>query len=280
MCSHDTSLGVICQELNWHFYCLLDQLFTFQINKSMIHYTYIINHKDSNKYYVGRHSTTNVDDNYMGSGKWVSSISDRNNLQKTIIEFYDNHDDLISAESILIESNISNPDCMNFNNNAVGFASGSLNPACSDEQRMRQSERLKQNHPMQGKRHTVESRQKMSESRKGKSTWNSGLTKETSESVAKISESNIGRTPWNKGKTGVQSPSMLGKSHTTEALAKMADHCKNRDYSGSNNPMYGKSAVKGRKWYVNESGNTIYTFPDDPTIDLTEYQRGRKWKSD
>lgn len=245
----------------------------------MKHYTYIINHKDSNKYYVGRHSTSNIDDNYMGSGKWVNSIANRSNLRKTIIEFYDNHDDLVNAESILIEFHISNPDCMNFNNNAVGFASGSLNPAHSEEQRARQSERLKHHHPMKGKHHTEEAKKKMSESRKGKPTWNAGLTKETSESVAKISKANMGHTPWNKGKTGVQAPSMLGKKHTPEALAKIAEHCKNRDYSGSNNPMFGKSAVKGRKWYVNESGDTIYTFPDDTTIDLTEYQRGRKWKS-
>mgnify|MGYP003662598528 CR=1 FL=1 len=41
---------------------------------------------------------------------------------------------------------------------------------------------------------------------------------------------------------------------------------------GKNNPMYGKSAVKGRKWYHNEEGESFYVFPADA---LPSYIPGR-----
>ena len=41
----------------------------------------------SGKYYIGRHSTTNVNDNYFGSGKWIRSIKDKSTLTREILEF-------------------------------------------------------------------------------------------------------------------------------------------------------------------------------------------------
>jgi hypothetical protein len=44
----------------------------------MIHYTYMTV-SDTGKYYVGRHSTSNLFDGYKGSGKWVRSIKKKEN---------------------------------------------------------------------------------------------------------------------------------------------------------------------------------------------------------
>ncbi len=63
----------------------------------MFHYLYITTHGDG-RYYVGRHSTKNMDDGYLGSGKWVRSIKDRSSLQRMIVDFFDNEEELKSAE--------------------------------------------------------------------------------------------------------------------------------------------------------------------------------------
>ena len=104
----------------------------------MLHYTYKISTSD--RYYVGRHSTNNLDDGYIGSGKWVRSLKDKNNLKKEILQFFDSYESLLIGESLLIESVINDERNMNFNNNPVGFAGGNLNPACSENEKRRRSD--------------------------------------------------------------------------------------------------------------------------------------------
>jgi len=130
----------------------------------MYHYTYKVYTK-SGKYYVGRHSTEDLDDGYVGSGKWVRGIEDKNILEKEILHFYNSFEELKSAEECLITEHINKPNNMNFNDSAVGFASGNLNPANSPTERKRRSDRSKgDNNP--AKRPEV--RKKMSESQKGR----------------------------------------------------------------------------------------------------------------
>ena len=178
----------------------------------MIYYTYKITHIGG-KYYVGRHSTDNLEDGYMGSGIWPKSIKDKTSLRKEILLFYPDEHTLVEAEKNLLEEHIKNPLCMNFNNNPVGFASGELNPAKSDLERKRRSERYRgDKNPMYGKRHSDFSRAKMSKSRKGKPTWNKGLSG--------IKTSDKGQMAWNKGlKTGYKS--FTGKKHSEHSIELM-----------------------------------------------------------
>lgn len=104
-------------------------------------YTYKTTHP-SGKYYVGRHTTSKIDDNYFGSGTWVRSIKDKSELQREILAFYESFEELLKAEQKLIDENLNLPNCMNFNNSTCGFASGDLNPACSEEGRLRTSKRV------------------------------------------------------------------------------------------------------------------------------------------
>lgn len=177
----------------------------------MIHYLYMIVHTNG-RYYVGRHSTKNLNDGYMGSGKWPLSIINKTELTKKILSYHYSPNELIAAEKTLLSEHIGKPLCMNFNNNPTGFASGDLNPAKSEKEKLRKSKRKGELNSMFGKTHTDESKHKMSISRKGKSTWNKGLTN--------VKTSDKGQTAWNKGiRTGYKS--FTGKSHTKESVEKM-----------------------------------------------------------
>ena len=97
-------------------------------------YSYIYKTTHTNgKFYIGRHTTKKIDDNYFGSGKWVRSIKDKSTLQKEILYIIEDFDllKLLEEETIAVHKN--NPLCMNFNNRSVGFASGNLNPSKNPE---------------------------------------------------------------------------------------------------------------------------------------------------
>lgn len=102
----------------------------------MYHYLYKTT-SQSGKYYVGRHSTKNLNDNYIGSGKWVRSVKNKEKLTVEILEYFDNISDLKIHEEILINKVINDPLNMNFNNSSVGFSTGELNPSCSDSGKYR-----------------------------------------------------------------------------------------------------------------------------------------------
>ena len=106
----------------------------------MIHFIYKTTHTESGKYYIGRHSTENEQAGYLGSGKWIRSIKDKSKLSREIIGYYNSFDELILAEQNEIIKNIDNEFNMNFNNTSVGFATGDLNPAKSENERKRRSD--------------------------------------------------------------------------------------------------------------------------------------------
>jgi hypothetical protein len=184
----------------------------------MFHYIYKTTHENG-KYYIGRHSTKNKEDGYFGSGTWVRGIKDKSKLKREIIYEVKTVEELLVAEKRFIGEHISNPLCMNFNNNAVGFASGKLNPANSEKETARKKQMVNEKNQMFGKKHSDESKQKMSEYRKGKATWNKGLSG--------IKTSNKGQTAWNKGvNTGIKS--FTGRTHSEESISKMKEGHSNR----------------------------------------------------
>jgi hypothetical protein len=108
----------------------------------MKHYIYQTQHK-SGKYYIGRHSATDVDPHYYGSGKWPRSIKDKSQLTVTILEYATDFEHLKTLETQYLAEHIGKPNNMNFNQNSIGFASGDLHPNKSKKQR----ERLRTNNP-------------------------------------------------------------------------------------------------------------------------------------
>lgn len=97
------------------------------INMIIYHFVYKTFHING-KYYIGRHSTKNLDDGYLGSGKWVKSIKDKNELNREILSFAETFDDLLILEEKLIIENIDDEFCMNYCASSLGFPYGKLNP--------------------------------------------------------------------------------------------------------------------------------------------------------
>lgn len=193
------------------------------------HYIYRVT-SESGKFYVGRHTTSKIDDGYMGSGKWVRSLKDKTILSREIIEYCDTFEDLLIAEKRIIDEVIGTPGCMNFSNNPVGFASGAANPNCTPHARESASVRISgEKNPskmpgigdkissalkgkpgtMLGKKHTVDARAKMSAARKG-----IVISPETRKKYAERRKEEIA--------AGTRIlPSFAGRTHAPDSIAKM-----------------------------------------------------------
>ena len=83
----------------------------------MYHYTYKIVEDCTGKYYLGMHSTLDINDGYSGSGFIVCNIFRKNGTKgytKYILNFYNSREELIDAEAELITMNeVNDPLCYN-----------------------------------------------------------------------------------------------------------------------------------------------------------------------
>ncbi len=155
------------------------------------------------------------------------------NFDREVLFFFDNPLDMFTKEKELVtESFVASPDTYNL---VVGGSGGFKVLDVDDwKNKLKQSSANRKNkQPMLGKTHSAETKERMSNNNKG-------------------------RTAWNKGLPGT----WVGKSHTDESKEKISQNRKGKT-AGAKNPMFGKSAVAGRKWY-NDGINTFYLFPDDP----------------
>ena len=102
------------------------------INNSMKHFIYKTTHKNG-KYYIGRHSTDDLNDGYVGSGIWVSEIKDKSSLFREILEYAESFEQLIELENKYLIEHYGKPNCMNMSNKSTGWAVGSANPMNNPE---------------------------------------------------------------------------------------------------------------------------------------------------
>lgn len=186
--------------------------------------------------YVGCHATNDLDDGYLGSGNLLKKAIKKygkHRFERKILHQFDNPADMFAKEQeIVTEEFIKSRKTYNL---VVG-GSGGFKILNIDvwKTKLKESSILRENkQPMLGKTHSEESKQK-------------------------ISSANKGRTPWNKGSPGT----WIGRTHSEESKQKISQSRKGLT-AGEKNPMYGKSAVAGRKWY-HDGSKSYYLFPDDP----------------
>lgn len=183
------------------------------------HYVYIITNKINHKFYIGKHSTDDLDDGYMGSGTAINKAIQKygiENFSKRILCFCDSAEDAYKVEEFLVTDNlIKREDCYNM---MVGGLGG---PTLSGIE-----------NGMYGKTHTLEARKKISEARIGKPSWNKG--KHFSEETRKkISESK-------KASYIKENHPNFGKHLSEETKQKLSEAHKGKEsgFKGKKTPKY------------------------------------------
>lgn len=141
------------------------------------------------QYYCGKHSTTNLSDDYFGSGSFITSAIKKYGLSsftKEIVKIFDTEDEAFQYEAEKIQlSNCYPHDKMSYNLRPGGKGGFTIE---------------KEKHPFYHKHHSKESNEKNRLAHLRKTPWNKGKTNCYSDDTRKrISESQIGRVPWNKG---------------------------------------------------------------------------------
>ena len=197
----------------------------------MYYFTYKVTHPNG-KYYVGRHETKDLEDGYFGSGVWVRDMKDTSVLDREILEYFDNHEDLMEGERRLIKEHIDRPNNMNFNDNPVGFSSSNNPSKCPDRRKELSVMNMGDNNPMK-KGHTEETKRKISLSTRGTNNPFYGRT-HTEETKEKIRQKNTGRKhseetkrlyseqrkgkqTWNKGTKGQFSIGKEGRDKISQS---------------------------------------------------------------
>jgi hypothetical protein len=135
----------------------------------MYHFVYKTINPLTKEYYIGKHTTINLFDNYQGSGTWIDYCKRKNiNLITGIIDFCKNENTVLKLEEEIIEQNINDSLCKNIAYGGVGFKSGHKNPNYSikRDDSFKKNISLKnsgKNHGMWGKKQTDYQKRRMKE---------------------------------------------------------------------------------------------------------------------
>jgi hypothetical protein len=178
------------------------------------HFLYKTTNLLNNKFYIGIHSTNNLNDGYLGSGKKLKrSINKygKENFKIEILEFFDRRELLVDREKEIVnEDLIRDVNCMNLKPGGLGGLNSELHAKNFHKAGGRAVLQLL------SKRHT--DRLKLDEIYRNE--W-------------------IYKTKLGVIRSGYQMGSFYGKKHTKETKQKMSES-KKKKYDGSNNPQYGK----------------------------------------
>ncbi len=187
------------------------------------------------------HSTDNLEDGYLGSGKVLKySIRKhgRENHIFEILEFLPSRKELgLREQQIVNDALLTNPLCMNLRYGGDGGSSG----------------------------HSLQTRLKISESRKGQvnNRWNEESRKKISASRLGMTFSDNTRKKISEARTGVAMQQHT-KEKISETLSKMSDEIAARQ----------RAHITGRSFY-NDGTTVILVKPDDTRLKTGKWKKGK-----
>lgn len=216
----------------------------------MFYTIYETTNRLNGKKYIGKHVTSNVNDDYLGSGLLISKAIKKygpQNFEKKILYVFDNEDQMNVKEIELINEDVVNDD--QYYNIALGGQGGKIalyesnskyEEICrkistkAKERADQISKNTSNNHKlkkigMYGKNHSDEAKRRI-----GAAHRNKKVSKETRK---KLSDANKGRPSVNKNK---KLDEIVGKNRAEEIRFNLSVSSSKR-CSGSGNPMYGKN---------------------------------------
>ena len=214
----------------------------------MFHFLYKTTNTLNGKIYIGAHSTQDLNDGYLGSGKQILYAIKKNGrhvFMREILETFETREQAFLRESEIVTEEFIKSD-MNYN-----MCPGGLGSSIKTEDfKNKVSEKLK------GRTFSQETKDKISKNNGMKKSW----TKKPST-----------KPPVLFGKDN----GMYGKKHTTETLLLMSDARKKVqiEYTEELRKSYGWS--QGLKWYNNGITSKRFIEGTQPP----EYKMGRKVKA-
>ena len=185
-------------------------------------YIYLIKNNINQKIYVGKHSTDNLDDGYMGSGILIKKAITKygiENFTKEYLAFCDREEKLNWLECFYIKKYNAKEGGYNLTDGGEGLQ----NPNIEIRQKISASRKGKPR--FLGKTHSNNTKQKMSESHKGEKNPNFGKPR-SEETKRKISATKKGKHNYK----GENNP-FYGKHHTEETKQKISNAMKGKTFS-------------------------------------------------
>ena len=190
------------------------------------HYTYKTTNKINKKYYIGAHSTNNLNDGYLGSGEILKQSIEKHgkeNFTKEILSFFETRQEAFNYEQKLVtEPLVNDENCYNMCTGGSGCS------VKSEEFKKKVSEKLK------GRIFSDEHRRKKSLAQTGPKNHRYGKP-----------------NPNNPKKYGLDN-GMHGKKHTDETKKRISESRKKNKVKITDNLRLAFSlACKNKLWYNN-----------------------------
>lgn len=235
----------------------------------MIHSVYKTINLINQNYYIGKHSSENPNDDYLGSGKALHIAIKKygiENFKKEVLFLFENEEEAYKKEKEIIKEldGVRDQTCYNLCYGGIGFWQGSTHTLESRE---------KISSGNKGKIRTNEAKQKYSEARKG--------TVVSEETKKKLSDINKGKKHSEETKAKlVANSGMRGKKHTQEAREKIS-----KAHKGKPSIRKGIECSEETKQKMSEAqkGRTVSEETKDKLRQMTQEknsQFGSMWITD
>lgn len=230
----------------------------------MFHFVYKTTNLINQKYYIGVHSTDDINDGYLGSGVLIKKAIKkygRQNFKRDILKFTDTkHDAYMFEKSVVTEDLVKSNQCYNQALGGYGGNLGELNgmygKTHTDEvkEKLSKLRKIDKNLDNSNKIFSVSHKQKLSKATRNRladPTKNPMYGKKHSqESIEKMRNAQKGEKSWMHGKRGPNCHN-YGRKHTEETKKQMSEARKGKCTIP---PMPGKQNPRWKGYCVTPNG--------------------------